>query len=334
MNEYGDRIWLSPDGRILATASAAGVSLVDARGGFELAVVHDQAPLRFDDSGALLTSGSDGLHRWQMELEDQGRIIRVKGPQSRFNHLPVSIYASASRDGAVVASAVPFSSAGAIVLRQAKEGGEVRRVEAGPQYDVRRYAVSPDGKWVATGSHSPASERLANARVWDAATGKPVATLPVGVNAFVWFSPRGRWLATSSIFDDECRLWRSETWEAGPRFANVIDVAFSPDERLLALGGKPGRIELRETESGREIGILPVTAGARAWPRCFSPDGARLYAKVEGDTAKIHVWDLRQIRDGLAELGLNEGWPEFPPPQPGDDAPPPIVEVDGTSFHG
>ncbi len=333
--EYGDRIAPSPDGRILAIGSSAGVSLVDPRSGFELAVLPDREPvlLQFDDSGGLLTCGPDGFHLWPVRSDPGERIVRVKGPEGRFNRVPVTAQCSASRDGTVVAMAIAFSNTGAIVMHQARPrvpgapGGEVRRVVAGPQTDVRRCAVSPDGKWVATGSHWPASERLANARVWDAATGKLVKTLPVGANVFLWFSPRGGWLATASIADGECRLWRSGSWEAGPRFAGATEIAFSPDERLLALGGKPGQVQLCETESGREIGILPTTSGDRVFPRCFSPDGTRLYAKVEWD-AKVHVWDLRRIRDGLRELGLDQGWPEFPPRSPDDDAPPPVVEVE------
>jgi tetratricopeptide (TPR) repeat protein len=37
---------------------------------------------------------------------------------------------------------------------------------------------------------------------------------------------------------------------------------------------------------------------------------------------------LRQIRDGLGELGFDQGWPEFPARHADDDAPPPIVEVE------
>ena len=85
---------------------------------------------------------------------------------------------SASQDGTVVAMTIAFSNSGAIVMHQSKAGGEVRRVVVGPQTDVRRCAVSPNGKWVATGSHSPASERLTNARVWDATTGKLVRLYP------------------------------------------------------------------------------------------------------------------------------------------------------------
>ncbi|MGO9112123.1 MAG: WD40 repeat domain-containing serine/threonine protein kinase, partial [Thermoguttaceae bacterium] len=59
-SDYGDRIAPSPDGRILAIGSSAGVSLVDSHSGFELAVVPDREPIQFDSSGALLTCGPNG----------------------------------------------------------------------------------------------------------------------------------------------------------------------------------------------------------------------------------------------------------------------------------
>lgn len=262
-----------------------------------------------------------------MQSKSQGRIVHVKSPESLFTHVRADAHCSASQDGTVVAIAIPFSDAGAIVLHQSKAGGEVRRVVAGPQTDVRRCAVSPDGKWVATGSHSPAPKRLTNARVWDTVTGKLEKTLPVDINVFVRFSPQGHWLATASVSDNECRLWRTGSWEAGPRFPNTSYVAFSPDERMLALSGKLGQIQLCETESGREIAVLPATVSPSVRPQCFSPDGTRLYATVEGDTG-VHIWDLRRIRDGLRELGLDQGWPKFPARKLDDDAPPPIVELE------
>ena len=147
----------------------------------------------------------------------------------------------------------------------------------------------------------------------------------MGEVASAWFSPRGDWLATVSIIDGECRLWRSGSWQAGPRFPGAKDIAFSPDERIAALGGKPGQIQLCDTETGREFGILPIADGGVARPRCFSPDGTRLHATV-GREEKIYTWDLLQIRDGLRELGLDQGWPEFPPRL--DDNSPPIVELE------
>jgi hypothetical protein len=34
---------------------------------------------------------------------------------------------------------------------------------------------------------------------------------------------------------------------------------------------------------------------------------------VGADTLELHVWDLRAVRQGLLELGLETGLPEYPP---------------------
>ena len=48
---------------------------------------------------------------------------------------------------------------------------------------------------------------------------------------------------------------------------------------------------------------------------CFSPDGAQLAAIAPYDKA-LHVWDLRRIRDHLAEMHLEGDWPAYPPAPP------------------
>ena len=109
-------------------------------------------------------------------VEVPGRIVHVKSPESRFTmYCPGgrALLCKPGRYGRGNGNS-RLRTPAAIVMHQSKAGGEVRRVVAGPQADVRRCAVSPDGKWVATGSHSPAPERLTNARVWDAVTGKLV----------------------------------------------------------------------------------------------------------------------------------------------------------------
>jgi eukaryotic-like serine/threonine-protein kinase len=68
-------------------------------------------------------------------------------------------------------------------------------------------AFSRDGRWVATGS------RDETARVWDAATGRPLSSSLRHANPVysVAFSPDGRWLATGCL-DGTVRLW---DWAAG-----------------------------------------------------------------------------------------------------------------------
>jgi WD40 repeat protein len=88
-------------------------------------------------------------------------------------------------------------------------------------------------------------------------------------------------------------------------------VAFSPDEKLMALEVSPGIIHLSEIATGRTVAKLTDPSGDRATWMCFTPDGTQLvtssnYAKT------IHVWDLRRIRLGLKEMRLDWDWPEFP----------------------
>jgi hypothetical protein len=56
---------------------------------------------------------------------------------------------------------------------------------------------------------------------------------------------------------------------------------------------------------------LEAPEQANLLPQGFTPDGARLLA-VGADTLELHVWDLRAIRRGLLELGLQTGLPEYP----------------------
>src|SRR5262249_11973706 len=134
-------------------------------------------------------------------------------------------------DGRVVACCQP---GGALVWHRDRPGGLVRLTL---HYDVRSVSVSPDGRWVATGSHWGTG-----AKVWDAATGRLVADLVPGqVGVSVAFSPDGKWLATAV---GVCRLWAVDSWQEGPSLgllnrAEVLGsgggLAFSPDGKLLAV---------------------------------------------------------------------------------------------------
>src|SRR5262249_14436529 len=136
---------------------------------------------------------------------------------------------------------------GALVLRP----GEKRSFPLGPQNDVRSCAVSPDGRWVATGTHG--LREGAGARVWDAQEGKHVADLPMNSFTGVLFSPDGKWLLTTG---GGFHLWAVGSWQEGPALGGPAGPgggAFSADGKLLALEGAPGVVRLVLPDSGREI---------------------------------------------------------------------------------
>jgi hypothetical protein len=102
----------------------------------------------FEPSGALLTNGRDGLHRWPVQTDpDSVERLRIGPPQT----LPVpgsDCVVARSRDGRVLASA---QYDGGLVLHADRPG---QPVPLRPHADVRRIAVSPDGRLVATASLS------------------------------------------------------------------------------------------------------------------------------------------------------------------------------------
>src|SRR5207237_10420822 len=113
--------------------------------------------------------------------------------------------------------AIPCADmSGAVVLHRGPPHPLLLRL--GPQDDVRDIALSPDRRWVATGSHGGPG-----AKVWDARTGELVKDLPVGKMCHVAFSPDGKWLATGG---GGGRLWKVDSWEAGPIIGGLSRFAF------------------------------------------------------------------------------------------------------------
>jgi hypothetical protein len=193
----------------------------------------------------------------------------------------------------------------------------------GPQQDVRCCAVSPDGRWVATGSHG--STDSVGAKVWEAATGRLVKALPVPRFCSVAFSPDGRWLLTTG---GGCRLWEVGSWNEWWKVGGAT-ACFSPDGRLLAVEDTPGALRLVRPQDRAELTRLEAPEQTRLGPRGFTPDGTRLIT-VGVETEALHIWDLRAVREQLAKLGLDWDAPAYSDDDPaGPSAPPlPPLQVD------
>src|SRR5262249_55988032 len=138
--------------------------------------------------------------------------------------------------------ALPRGGQCALLLHRDHPG---KVIELAPQDDVRFCAVSPDGRWVATGSHHSQSVFV---KVWDGRTGKFETDLPVHGSSFVGFSPDGRWLATTG---GGCRLWIVGSWQEGPRISGD-QFAFAPDSKVLAVEDGFGVVHLYNPKTGGE----------------------------------------------------------------------------------
>ena len=169
----------------------------------------------FEANGDLLTSGAIGVRRWPVQLDSDRNEFRIGPPRD----LPFS------RDSGQIAE----DRLGRIIATPRHTHAEVlisgRLTRVGPLDDCRYVAVSPDGEWLATGSHH------SGAQVWRVRDAEKVAELPVNTGTAVAFSPDGKWLMTAS---PPCKLWTTGTW-ALARELGGTGLCFSPDSRLVAL---------------------------------------------------------------------------------------------------
>jgi WD40 repeat protein len=299
------------EGRILAASSGddqGWLCFFDLRTGEELASVKlaGDRPFCFHESVGWITSGSSGLLQWPAQSDAaRPEVLRV-GPPATLSAGLASHYAvgaGASADGGVLA--VPDGGFTALIHRERP----AECLKLGPQFDVRRAAVSPNGRWVATCSHFT-DGRCRSTRIWDAKSGRQVHELPLEGATWAMFSPDGRWLMTYNWSGTQ--LWEVGTWKPGRRFEG--HPLFSPESSLVALGGF-GVVRLLEIDTGREVARLTPPEATGYAPLCFTPDGTRLIAQST-DEKTFHVWDLRAIRRQLKVMDLDWEWPEFGPAEP------------------
>jgi WD40 repeat protein len=303
LGRYGQPA-VHPDGRLLAASTDAGVALLDLETGNRLGVlpVGPVEWVRFDASGRLLTYGANGLYRFPVRAEAGSPDRLHVGPPASFPGMqPAPTQGSvfdASNDGRVLAvSMINFT----LVFDLDRLDAPVRLA---PDHDVRFVAVSPDGRWVATGSWH--GQRV---RVWEARTGRLIAEHGGGGCGSVQFSPDGKWLAASQ---GGCRLWQVGTWDPGPVIGGDFSGdCFSPDGNLLVVETGKGALRVVHVGSGRDLAVLEDPQQYCHGNFTFTPDGSRLLANGSGSS--LHVWDLRTIRAGLAELGLEGDLPRYPP---------------------
>jgi tetratricopeptide (TPR) repeat protein len=110
--------------------------------------------------------------------------------------------------------------------------------------------------------------------------------------------------------------WRVGTWEPGPPHRFKGDpgtaLAFCGDGRYVLRSRDDGMQTLGLVKQGRPAARLEVPEPGRAWFAAFTPDAARVvYANI--DQIGVHVWDLRELRKRLNEMGLDWEAPEYPP---------------------
>jgi tetratricopeptide (TPR) repeat protein/WD40 repeat protein len=265
--------------------------------------------------------GSDGLYRWSFESSEG--VLRLK-PTRRLLPPGQMRVLDVDRDGLL---AVIPRRWGATILNLEKPPGQVPPLE---HRDAVAAALSPDGRWAATGT-----QHGMGVLIWNARTGKRVMELiPQERTARPAFSPDGRWLLIAT--GTELGIWEPGTWRAVRQIPReqpgVVPyaAAFAPDSKVLAAAVSPTTVRLFDTETWRPLARLQGSDADPITNVRFTPDGTRLLVCDQG--RMIRVWDLRQIREQLAEAGLDWDRPLYLPPLPSGDMKPVQVEVDAAAY--
>ncbi len=188
-------------------------------------------------------------------------------------------------------------------------GKELRRVTL--KTNLTALALSPDGKTLAVG------EGDGTLRLWEAETGKEVATLSRHTRDIfgLRFSPDGKVLASGSD-DGQLCLWDVATGkllhEPALHAGGLWAIAFAPDGKTLATGGRDPTLLVWDVATGKVVHQW-VAPAPGTHTLLFAADGKTLISAITQDL-HVRLWDVTagkevgQVGDGTEHvfaLGLS-----------------------------
>lgn len=248
---------LSPDGRVAATEVSGAIKLVEPLRQRPLGQIQAAGGLAFGGGSDLLAVAGDPVGVWDVATGKRVATVDV-------GEIPPAV--QLSPDGATLAVLRGRS----VDLWSVRDGRQIRSFAG---VGALAMAFSPDGRTLAAGAH-----------LIDLNTGRidRLAAVSRRTLTAVAFAPDGRTLAYL-LDDDAMLLW--DVAAGRERGTTIVPsgsqtLRFSPDGRLLAVGGE--QVRLWEVAELREVGQAPIDA----YPAdlAFSKDGSRLFA-VQPDGA-------------------------------------------------
>ncbi|WP_294537034.1 TIR domain-containing protein [uncultured Rhodoblastus sp.] len=180
------------------------------------------------------------------------------------------------------------------------------RFLVGHEERVWSAAFSPDGQHIVTASDDK------TARVWDAASGKPIGAPLKGHEDVVRsaaFSPDGKRIVTASS-DQTARVWDAATGKpiGEPLRGHdglVYRAAFSPDGQRIVTASSDKTARVWDAESRKPNGDPLGGHEDVVWSAAFSPDGQRIVTASWDRTAR--VWDAASGKPIAKPLSGHEG---------------------------
>jgi WD40 repeat protein len=245
---------------------------------------------------SFLASRTSGLFQWTLQTSNEGSISL--GNQMLVHPVPGWSSFTYSAAGERFAAANYYSNAVFVFDRTLTN----RLFVTGPHPGVQFVSLSPDARWVVTGSE--ADRQL---RIWNATNIQEVLALPGGSRPKAAFSPDGKWFAAFGV-GFELREVGGD-WPRVPLFRDqehtpvLGAAAFSPDGRTLAVVTDVRAVHLIDLRSLQTLAVLRPPGATEIHALAFSPDGTRL--ATVGDAVRLRVWNLPVLRQQLSGFGLD-----------------------------
>src|SRR5262249_10485488 len=164
-----------------------------------------------------------------------------------------------------------------ILLDLARPRRRLRQVKDGNMYTA---AISPDGRWAATGTWNGYW-----CKVRDARTGRCLQEFPAR-NARTAFSPDSRWLVIGHLEKYEFHRLDGDRWGREPIRSVPRDkgassaglIAFTRDARMAALTHSVRSIRFLDTQAWREVATIAAPDSEEMTWLCLTPPGPPLPA--------------------------------------------------------
>ncbi len=304
----GDRPWAlaaSPDGGKLASSGDAGIRIWDLESmtsvGLPPGAAGERVSICFapDNSALLASYRGSGLHRWPLHRVDGNLELGAPEPVETPSDTQC-LLTDISRDGRQLA--LSYLDKDFVSLVPAHPDG-LPRLDLAGHPNAFYVVISPDGRWVASGTRTNGG-----VRVWNAASGEVACDLEANVEARPAFSSDSKWLLTGSA--GGYQFWKSGTWEKGPRIEpenggslTSFSSAFSPKGNLLAVQQNGDRIALHDVRNATRLATLEAPHPSMTEFLQFTGDGLHLAAL--GANQVVQLWDIPALRRELRRRELD-----------------------------